>query len=509
MTNKYRNQRGVALILAMFALIVVTSIALGMMYLADTESGVDSNFRDEQVSYYAARAGLEEARDRMRTTAGTGITISASLPTAVPGTSGGVLYIINPKNGETVAPWSTTLNPNPYFDDEICKEVTCGAGLVPPTSDWYYKLPLTASNPALTANSTYAATPVQPYKWMRLSLKINQSAAGTSNIMYVTGSSTNPTYYTCWDYTTLHESTQLAACASPNNPVYLLTALALTPSGTRRMLQYELTQDSLNLNFPAALTLDGSNSTLSTVSGPNSNNYKMEGNDHPGCGGTAGTGGGPAIGTTNTPDISTVIGGIPSNRLDHYTGTGTVCPGVTCGTPDVENVSTSVPAAENSVSSLNALLNTIQANVTQPVLTPTPPATAITNLSNPGTATSPQIIYVNGDLTLTGNVTGYGILVVTGTFTPGGNVGWNGIVLVVGKGSVIGNGGGNSQYNGAMLVAQTVDPNPPHAPLTSLGTANFDFSGGGGNGIYFSSGCIAQASQLSNYRVLASHELLY
>jgi Tfp pilus assembly protein PilX len=73
MTNKHRNQRGVALILAMFALIVVTSIALGMMYLADTETSVDSNFRDEQLSYYAAHAGLEEARDRMRTTAGTGI----------------------------------------------------------------------------------------------------------------------------------------------------------------------------------------------------------------------------------------------------------------------------------------------------------------------------------------------------------------------------------------------------------------------------------------------------
>jgi hypothetical protein len=157
---------------------------------------------------------------------------------------------------------------------------------------------------------------------------------------------------------------------------------------------------------------------------------------------------------------------------------------------------------------LNTLLNTIQANVTQPVLTPTPPATAITSLSNPGTAASPQIIYVNGDLTLSGSVTGYGILVVTGTFAPGGNVGWNGIVLVVGKGSVVGNGGGSSQYNGAMLVAQTVNPTTG-APLTSLGTANFDFSGGGGNGIYFSSGCIAQASQLSNYRVLASHELLY
>ena len=65
---------------------------------------------------------------------------------------------------------------------------------------------------------------------------------------------------------------------------------------------------------------------------------------------------------------------------------------------------------------------------------------------------------MNGDLSLNGNVTGYGLLVVTGTFSPGGNVGWNGIVLVIGKGIITGNGGGNNQYTGAIVVAQTVNP---------------------------------------------------
>jgi hypothetical protein len=341
---------------------------------------------------------------------------------------------------------------------------------------------------------------VLPYKWMRITLKINQSAAGTSNVMYVNASSTHPSYYTCWNSSTVHESVQATACTAPNTPVYVLTALAVTPSGTRRMLQYELAQDSLNLTFPSALTLDGSNISLSTLTGPNSNPYRMEGGDHAGCGASAVTGGGgPAIGVTNAPDIATVTSGIPSNRLDHYTGTGGT-------TPDVENVSASLSTTENSVSSLNTLLSNIKNNATQ-VLTPTPPATGINGLANPGTATQPEIIYVDGDLNLNGNVTGYGILVVTGTFTPGGNVGWNGIVLVVGKGNLVGNGGGNNQYNGAVLVAKTVDA--AGNPLSSLGAANFDFSGGGGNGIYYSSGCITQASTLSTYRILASHELLY
>jgi hypothetical protein len=476
-----RGELGVALLLALFALVVVTSIGLGMMFLTDTETIVNSNFRDEQTDYYAARAGLEEARDRMRT--GATNTISASLPTALPGAAGGVLYILNPTGSETVAPWNAS---NSYYDDEICKEVNCSGGQVPPTSGWYV-------SPALTASTAYGASPVLPYKWMRVTLKTDQAAAGTTNVMYVDGQSANAAYYACWNSSANHEYVQSTACP-PSRQVYMVATQAVTPSGTRRILQYEVTRDLLNLTLPAALTLDGSSVSLSTLSGPNSNPYQMQGNDHAGCGGAAGGGSSPAIGVTNNSDISTVTSGIPSNRLDHYTGSGS--------SPDVENISSSLSSSLNSVSALNSLLSTIMSNVTQPVLTGT-----VTSLSSPGTSASPQIIYVNGDLSLNGNVTGYGILVVTGTFSPGGNVGWKGIVLVVGKGNLVGNGGGNNEYDGAVLVAKTVDA--LGNPLATLGAANFDFSGGGGNGIFYSSGCIAQASTLSDYRILSSRELMY
>ena len=149
--TRRHGELGVALLLALFALVVVTSIGLGMMFLTDTETIVNSNFRDEQTDYYAARAGLEETRDRMRT--GATNTISARLPTAAPGAAGGVLYILNPTGSETVAPWNAS---NSYYDDEICKEVNCSGGQVPPTSGWYV-------NPALTASTTYAASPILPY----------------------------------------------------------------------------------------------------------------------------------------------------------------------------------------------------------------------------------------------------------------------------------------------------------------------------------------------------------
>src|ERR1700681_3892943 len=123
--TRRHGELGVALLLALFALVAVTSIGLGMMFLTDTETIVNSNFRDEQTDYYAARAGLEETRDRMST--GATNTISASLPTVAPGAAGGVLYILNPTGSEMVAPWSAS---NSYYDDEICKEVNCSGGQV-------------------------------------------------------------------------------------------------------------------------------------------------------------------------------------------------------------------------------------------------------------------------------------------------------------------------------------------------------------------------------------------
>jgi hypothetical protein len=126
------TERGIALVMALIALLIVTSIGLSMMFMADTETSINGNYRDEQTAYYASKAGLEEVRDRMRSNAGAGITVSASLPTALPGAVSGVLYILNPTGSDVVAPWLTS---NPYFDDEICREVNCSGGQVPPDSN--------------------------------------------------------------------------------------------------------------------------------------------------------------------------------------------------------------------------------------------------------------------------------------------------------------------------------------------------------------------------------------
>src|SRR5215471_20153010 len=122
--TKKDNQRGVALIAAILTLVIIAAITAGMIVLSTTDTNISANFRDEQRSFFAARGGIEEARDRLRrnTTPSTD-SIRTLLPTTLPGGSNSVLYILNPLNGETVAPWNGSSSTT-YPDDEICAENT-------------------------------------------------------------------------------------------------------------------------------------------------------------------------------------------------------------------------------------------------------------------------------------------------------------------------------------------------------------------------------------------------
>jgi Tfp pilus assembly protein PilV len=471
------HQRGVALLMALIALLIIGAITAGAILLSNTETSVSSNFRDEQLAFFSAKAGVEEARDRMQK----GVTDTlrtASLPTTLPGTTSSVLYILNPANGETVAPWNGSSSTT-YPDDEICKEtstISCSSNLpsLSSCSSWCV---------STTASSVYAASPVLPWKWVRVMLKQNNALTS-----YSTNGTSTSGAQTCWNGT----NEETTSCAPPDFlPVYTMTALAVTPSGSRRMVQAEIAEDRLNFSATAALNLDG---TGDTASMPNSNNFGINGTDAGGCGATTTNPAVPAIGVSDNADVATVAGDIPNGRVHNYTGSGG-------STPDVENDSSSLPTNLQSVSSLQALVSTVKANVTQPVITG--PAS---NIASPGTLANPQIIYVNGDLTLSGNVTGYGILVVTGTFTASGNVGWNGLVLVVGQGNFVGNGGGNNSYNGAILVAKTLDA--MGNPLASIGAPTFNFAGGGGNGFNYASGCIDDVNKLSTFHIMAFREML-
>src|SRR3954451_10697066 len=115
-----QNERGIALFMAIFALMLLSAIAAGFMYLANTETAVNINYRHGQQAYFGARAGLQEARLRLTKGSAAGDLYAQANALTMPnaGATTGGIYILNPTAGDVAAvPWDAT---NKYFDDSIC-----------------------------------------------------------------------------------------------------------------------------------------------------------------------------------------------------------------------------------------------------------------------------------------------------------------------------------------------------------------------------------------------------
>jgi Tfp pilus assembly protein PilX len=474
------SEKGIALLVAMLTLLLVSAIALGLITMSNTETSTSANFRDEQTAFFSARAGAEEVRDRFRSNATNSLNnppSSAYLPTTLPGTNNGVLYVTNPAGGETVAPWN--IAGSNYPDDEICKEVTCASG-VPGGSPWYQ----TAS-----ASGGYAASPTMAWKWVRVTAKTNKSATGTSRTASVDGSTSGN--LVCWNNTN-EVVTSASTCPSNTNPVYVLTALAVTPScppgttnaycGSRRMLQQEVTTMAPP-PIPAALVLDGHcNSSDSNIcfDTTHSNNYYIQG-------GTV-----PAIGVLDSSSNTIVTNAL--FRPDHYPGS--------TGNPSVATLPSSSISPLDTVQGVQNLSDALQSAAGCNAY-PIPAGCSNTSVSM-SPSSSPPITFVNGDWS---NCDGTGILVVTGTLTCSGNSTYNGIIFVIGQGNLVGNGGGNGQFTGAIWIAKTRDSSGNL--LSTLGEAIYDWNGGGGNGITYDGSWYSKLALAFGYRVLAQREMMY
>jgi Tfp pilus assembly protein PilX len=133
MKQRHRNsQSGIAMLIVIIALLLVTAVAAGMMIYSTSEVKVDANYRDEQVALFAAKAGLEEARDRMLANNANPLT----LPVVLPGQSGGsyATYIVS---SSSVKPWTSgnSIYNVPTFDSEfMCEMGSCTGTSFPNSS---------------------------------------------------------------------------------------------------------------------------------------------------------------------------------------------------------------------------------------------------------------------------------------------------------------------------------------------------------------------------------------
>src|SRR5262249_5420339 len=114
------REKGTALLIALFALLLVAVIAMALIVSSGTETALVDNYHSATSAYFSALAGLEEGRGRLSSKSPDYLNaVPGSLPSPLPLDT--VLYIRNPSNGETVDPTDLSAG-NSYADNEYAKE---------------------------------------------------------------------------------------------------------------------------------------------------------------------------------------------------------------------------------------------------------------------------------------------------------------------------------------------------------------------------------------------------
>jgi hypothetical protein len=476
----------------MFAVLLVSLAAISLLLSAGTETALAGNYRSSASAYYAASAGLEEARGRLlsKNPDFFNNTFANFIPTA--GTPqlavGQVRYITNPIAAENVL----TVYPDTEYDLEF------GAGSLAAASGAGNVKTIPSVSTVTSGGTTYQG-PL--FKWVRInpatekSINVDVDNDGNGN------DSTTPLYY---DPAHLdaggNPSPSLIVSAAPPSTafqVFEVTSLAVLPNGSQKLLQYVVTPATLSLKFPSALTLNSNNASMH---GGNWNGYGINGQDQ--CNAAAlplpaiGYNGG---GATNYNNIKN---GLPLPYRDNYIGAGAAPPN-----PSVVDVAGSLSPSLQTPASLDALVQLITQNA-DAVITP-----ASGTHADPGdlpsgmSPTHPMTVVVNGDYSQSGGFTGYGLLVVTGNFKFTADSGWRGTILVIGQGKVNGDDNGGNEFDGAIFVAKTRDALGNE--LAALGQATFGITpgDGGGSGINYNSCWINSAQPVLSYKALSYREI--
>jgi hypothetical protein len=180
-----KGERGIALLVVLFATLLLTVIGLGMMYSTNMETAINSNYRDSQVALYSALAGLQQARERIK------YPYDITPPFELPSLSfPNIIYIVS--DASVVEPWDED---NPYFDTELCHGNVLGlSGTVgiPCTEtasgdDWYQVVDNASAGGAWDLDYPL------DWKWTRIQLKGNNATP-----VAVNGDSTDGSQ-ACWN----------------------------------------------------------------------------------------------------------------------------------------------------------------------------------------------------------------------------------------------------------------------------------------------------------------------
>src|SRR5689334_18501930 len=105
--RKRPKEAGIALLIAIFVLLLISVVAIALVVSSGTESALAGNYRSSTGVYYAALSGLEEARGRLlsKNPDAFSTTNAGNFLPPPPLIVGNTYYLINPANGEAITPW--------------------------------------------------------------------------------------------------------------------------------------------------------------------------------------------------------------------------------------------------------------------------------------------------------------------------------------------------------------------------------------------------------------------
>jgi Tfp pilus assembly protein PilX len=401
-----RGERGVALVVVLFSLVIMSVIGLSLAYTAGNEVRGSHNELLAAQAYYAAEAGAQEALNVMR---GHRCPIGASDCSAALGSN---------KINFQIA--STPATSNASGDDST---VTFAR-----LSRW------------LSYNSTDADGVVA----------LDSYADGTPRLSY-----------------------RVRLNSVPGSSDLELVSTGFAPLGARRTVRLRVSSPgALVPPLPALITFLGQNPTGTAG---NSNAHVLSGKDQATS---------PPNPANEKPILASVGSANVTNLLNNSFGSDKP------GTFD-----TALPALAADLSAANSAMHVTgqipfnnspaQARAFIAAMTSAAHTVVPAGGSLPsgalGSASSPKIVVVNGDLSLSAT-SGAGILIVTGTLTLSGNCSYDGLIFALGTGRIERNGGGNGVINGGILLA-AFGP----TSTTFDGSPAFATNGGGNSDILYNS----------------------
>ncbi|HLZ00208.1 MAG TPA: hypothetical protein VKT33_14210 [Candidatus Angelobacter sp.] len=561
------NEKGSALLVALFALLLLTAIGIGFMFMADTENSVNNNYRDSQKAYFAARAGLENVRLMLSPTGSLrGRAVALTPPSAT--STGGIIYVLNPTGSETVDPSDTS---SAYLDDELCQEqfgagtgatfspaftlppagVHCGApGISNSTPTTSAFVPVTPQPTDIPNISTASAL---PFKWVRITPKQNfmgllaaasaASVASTSSTAFTVDPSKSYDNIVCFDGTnevTIASNLQCEAQSPKLEPVWLVTALAVTPGiganpGSRRIVQMELASPPPVIVNPqgtvsteAPISFKGTSTSVSAIDycTCNVNNCTTNHSGDTSCTAFPTTPATPCNTSHNTVYTANTIStsGNPT-AISAFGNSLTGPASVQNVSPWPYNISSlitqyqnqSIPASFNSsctgtpnftsIPPVYSSCGTQSGQTFGTYPTQFPSTSPAAGLLDPSTAV-PQVTYISGSVQLTANATGAGVLVVDGDLDIHGGLNFYGLILVRGTVTFTGGGSSGTNLNGAILAGQDVTNNGCPTGDTTCDTSD---TVGGNVNLQYDSCALSRAATQTPVppHLLATHEIQY